>query len=235
MVDRKIVQNTSMILDDLIDGDFSALSREELTNFDFNKIKLALDYLVNNDNLSESKKLHYINNSWKIYYKRKPPTPEEFVTEAWIGPLAEHIYPRVKETFIRFMDPKQPYRDLILYPHMGWGKEMPLSSRIFIDENSYKEMGDIKLGDKVLTPKGTQTEVVAIYPQGVKDVYELEMDDGRVVRCGLNHLWHISYRRDENGEKIWENVETKFLIENMNKYEFEIPDYPVSDDPFKIS
>jgi len=234
MVDRKIVQNTSMILDDLIDGDFSALSREELTNFDFNKIKLALDYLVNNDNLSEAKKLHYINNSWKIYYKRKPPTPEEFVTEAWIGPLAEHIYPRVKETFIRFMDPKQPYRDLILYPHMGWGKSLYVLTPVYLNKDEYKMMGDIKVGDKVLTPKGTQSEVIGVFPQGVIDTYELEFDDGTTILCNNEHIWHVSYRKDENGEKIWENVETKFLIDNIDKYEFEIPKIEVNLDAKKI-
>jgi len=122
MSDIKIVQNTSVILDDLMAGDMSTLSREQLKNFDFNKIQLALDYLVNNENLSEAKKLHYIGNSWKIFYKRKPPTPEEFMTEEWIGPLAEHTYPRVKQTFLDFMNPTTPYRNLILYPHMGWGK-----------------------------------------------------------------------------------------------------------------
>lgn len=113
--------NTANILHDIIDGDVGLLSREELKNFDFDKIKIALDYLMTQPDLSEDKKAYFIQNSWKIFYKRKPPSPSEFMTEQWIGPMADHVYPRIKDTFIDFMDPTKPYRTLILYPHMGWG------------------------------------------------------------------------------------------------------------------
>jgi len=121
-MDRSDTSNTATILHDLIDGDLNLLSREELKYFDFEKIQLALDYLIQNPDLSEMQKAHFIENSWKIFYKIKPPTPEEFMTEKWIGPMADHVYPRVKETFINFMNSTKPYRTLILYPHIGWGK-----------------------------------------------------------------------------------------------------------------
>jgi hypothetical protein len=128
------VNDTANILHDLIDGDISLLTREELKNFDFEKIKIALDYLVNQPDLSEDKKAYFIQNSWKIFYKRKPPTPTEFMTEKWIGPMSDHVYPRVKDTFLNFMDPTKAYRTLILYPHMGWGKSyLAMFMSLFID------------------------------------------------------------------------------------------------------
>lgn len=126
--------NTANILHDIIDGDVGLLSREELKSFDFEKIKLALDYLITQPDLSEDKKAYFIQNSWKIFYKRQPPTIADFMTEKWIGPMADHVYPRVKDAFVDFMDPTKPYRTLILYPHMGWGKSyMAMFMSLYID------------------------------------------------------------------------------------------------------
>ena len=116
------IDNVSIILEDILASDFDALSRDEIKNLNFDKIEIALNYLIDNPKLSSTQKADFIANSWKIYYKTKPPTPEEFMTEEWIGPLADHIYPRVKKTFLDFMNPKQPYRSLILYPSVGYGK-----------------------------------------------------------------------------------------------------------------
>lgn len=72
-------------------------------------------------------------------------------------------------------------------------------------------MGELKVGDEVLTPTG-KAKVLEIYPQGIKDVYEITLLDGRKVKCGLNHLWKIY--NSKNNKVI---VNTKFLLENNLK------------------
>ena len=119
-VDPDILNNTQYILKDIIQGDNSAL--ENIKGLDLNTIKKALDFLTNNDSLDENQKLGLLQDSWKINYRAKPPTPEEFLSSKYLGPTADTLYPWVKKTFMEFMDPTAEYRNLILYPHIGWGK-----------------------------------------------------------------------------------------------------------------
>ena len=39
---------------------------------------------------------------------------------------------------------------------------------------------------------GNLYNVTGIFPQGVKDVYEITFRDGTKTRCGLEHLWRVS-------------------------------------------
>ncbi len=88
------------------------------------------------------------------------------------------------------------------------GYEQP-HSEIIMTPNGHTTMGDIKIGDKVCTPDGKIANVVDKFPQGVKNVYEVKLFDGRKVRCGLDHLWEIITYKGET--KI---VDTKFLLEH---------------------
>lgn len=216
--DPKVINNTQYILKDIIEGDTSIFS--ELGDVDMNQIKIALNFLLNNDKLSTTEKSGLLQDSWRVLYRAKPPTPEEFLTEKYLGPLANTIYPRIKKTFLEFMNPNKEYRNLILYPHIGWGKDQPLDSKVYISPSEYKDIKDIEIGDKVLSPDGSQTEVIAVTDWCEDEVYELEMDDGSKMKCGPHHLHNVSYRKDPNGNKIWENVETTFLIDHP-ELEFE--------------
>ena len=89
---------------------------------DISKIQTALDSIISNDNLNAKAKLDLLNNSWRVNYRLKPPTPEEFLTAKYLGPVAESIYPRVRKWFIEFMNDKEPYRDAVLYTYIGSGK-----------------------------------------------------------------------------------------------------------------
>lgn len=74
----------------------------------------------------------------------------------------------------------------------GTGKAQPLDSLVRV-KNGWKRMGDIQIGDKVITPKGHETEVMGVYPQGEKDIIRITFDDGRVVECCDEHLWNVSH------------------------------------------
>lgn len=128
------MSDLSLILKEIIEGDFSLLSREELKNFDLQKIESAILFLLKNEKLTDQQKVYLAENSWKIFYKRKPPTVQEFLTEAWIGPMSNYIYPYIKRILIEFMDPTKPYRNLILYPFFGFGKTyLAMLTSLYID------------------------------------------------------------------------------------------------------
>ena len=78
----------------------------------------------------------------------------------------------------------------LLYGPPGTGKAQPLYSKV-LTPTGFKLMGDMKLGDKVITPSGKIAEVAGLYPQGIKEVYELYFDDGSTCRCSEDHLWEV--------------------------------------------
>lgn len=69
----------------------------------------------------------------------------------------------------------------------GGGKAQPLDAKVYTP-SGYKLMGDLSVGDKVLSSGGV-TEVVAIHPQGKEGIYKLTFNDGAVTRVTKGHLW----------------------------------------------
>lgn len=70
------------------------------------------------------------------------------------------------------------------------GNAAPLRSLI-ATPTGWKRMGDIKVGDEVLTPFGTVTTVTGVYPRGVRPVYRLTLRDGSSAESCNEHLWPI--------------------------------------------
>ena len=72
----------------------------------------------------------------------------------------------------------------------GSGKEQPVSSIVQCPEGE-RTIGELKVDDYVIGKNGKKTKVTGIYPQGVKDVYEITFSDGFSAKCGLDHLWTV--------------------------------------------
>ena len=81
--------------------------------------------------------------------------------------------------------------------NLGGGKLQPLDSKI-LTPSGWQTMGDMKVGSKVMTPFDGIATVIAVFPQGVKDVYELTTLDGRKCECGLEHLWTVRTPKQVN-------------------------------------
>jgi hypothetical protein len=119
-IEKEILENIPALID-LLQGDMSVY-REHLKDIDFSKIETAIEFILNNEKLSDSQKTGIITNSWRINYRERPPTPEEFLTNKYIGRMSESLYPRVKKWFLEFFDETKPYRNAVLYPFIGAGK-----------------------------------------------------------------------------------------------------------------
>ena len=74
-------------------------------------------------------------------------------------------------------------------------KAHPYDTKVYTYEG-IKKWGDIKIGDKLIGTDGNPTTVIDIPFDGVTDVYELTLKDGRKVRASGNHKWNII---DTNG------------------------------------
>ena len=71
----------------------------------------------------------------------------------------------------------------------GAGKALPNSTLIPMFDGSWKKVGDVRVGDKLIDRHGKATKVLQIYPQGLKKVYKITFKDGREALCNDEHLW----------------------------------------------
>lgn len=78
---------------------------------------------------------------------------------------------------------------------VGLGKSAPLDEPV-LTPDGWKPMGDIKVGDKVIGRDGLPTEVLGVFPQGVKPAYRVTFNDGASTRCCDEHLWYTSTETD---------------------------------------
>lgn len=71
---------------------------------------------------------------------------------------------------------------------VGTGKAQPLDVKI-ITPDGWKLMGDIRVGDQVITKTGETTTVEVVFPQGEKEIFRVVFSDGSSTECCDEHLW----------------------------------------------
>lgn len=91
----------------------------------------------------------------------------------------------------------------------GQALAQPLSAKV-LTPTGWCLMGDLKVGDLVIGQNGKPTRVLAVYPQGKKDIFKVTTSDGAFTRCTGEHLWltRTQYQR---------NASTKFIQRNPGK------------------
>ncbi|QCW23177.1 terminase large subunit [Vibrio phage USC-1] len=92
------------------------------------------------------------------------------------------------------------------------GKELSVDAKVKT-MNGWVRNGDLKPGDVVLASDGSPVKVKRIYPQGVKPLYWVTMEDGRRVKAGLDHLWKVF----DYGQEAWKVSSTKELMVGLCK------------------
>jgi intein/homing endonuclease len=122
---------------------------------------------------------------------------------------------------------------------------------LVLTPNGWRKIGDLCSGDLVIGSEGLPIEVEGIFPQGEKEVWEIEFNDGTSVRCSPDHLWTVDYwtngsrkleRRQEHrritktarelsevglyqklGSKIGKNGRAKYALPSIEPVEFKAP------------
>ncbi len=92
------------------------------------------------------------------------------------------------------------------------GKGQPLDSIVWTPQGP-KTMGEIQIGDKVCTENGI-SNIVGIYPQGKKQIYEIKFADGDTCKCDIDHLWEVKAQQRNKSEIL----STKQLLEYGLRY-----------------
>ena len=74
----KQVNELKYIIKDILSGDQKAARDERYSYLNFKQIKTAIEWIQNNS-FDESLQNLLISQPWRLVYKIKPPTPEEFL------------------------------------------------------------------------------------------------------------------------------------------------------------
>jgi ATP-dependent Clp protease ATP-binding subunit ClpA len=117
-------------------------------------------------------------------------------------------------------NPTKPIGSFLFTGTTGTGKAQPLYSKIKTPDG-WTTMGEISVGDLVSTPDGKTSSVLALFPQGNRDVYEITFADGRKARSCKEHLWNVYNKHWRNK---WKTIplEEVIRLKNETKAEYYI-------------
>lgn len=88
----------------------------------------------------------------------------------------------------------------------GSGKGLYSTTKVLkFDEESniksnYITIKEIQIGDQIYTRDGKLTRVIGKYPQGSKQIWEVELANGQIIECDSSHLWIVT-RTTHGGTK----------------------------------
>lgn len=81
------------------------------------------------------------------------------------------------------------------------GKALPLYTKV-LTPTGFTLLGDLKVGDKVISDTGKPVKVTGVFPQGRKEIYEMTFTEtGKcptktIVECCKDHLWAVRTEKD---------------------------------------
>lgn len=71
---------------------------------------------------------------------------------------------------------------------MGTGKAQPKSCKV-LTPTGWREIGGLRVGDDIFASDGSLTVVTGVYPQGIRPVFKVTMNDRASTLCCDEHLW----------------------------------------------
>lgn len=117
-----ILENAKALTTDLLYGDEKVNEREDFLSLSPDEIKQAIQLISDNKYFNDDTKKYLLANTWRINYKIRPPTIQEFLTEEWLGEFAKDVHYYLKDAICELFNPHSSYRNLIFYYPIGAGK-----------------------------------------------------------------------------------------------------------------
>jgi phosphate starvation-inducible protein PhoH and related proteins len=105
------------------------------------------------------------------------------------------------------------------------GRAQPYDSQV-LTPKGFRPLGGLEVGDLVIGSNGLPTPVLGIHPQGRKEIFRLQAQDGASTRCCGEHLWAVTTREDRRRGRPHRVVETREMIGRLGSahtHRFELP------------
>ena len=116
----------------------------------------------------------------------------------------------------------------ILVLHRRAGKAQPLTAKV-LTPIGFITMGEVKVGQEVLTPKGTTAKVTGVFPQPKQQIYRITLQDGSQTRSTGEHLWKISFANRRRSDGIYNTLYLKEFLERESKRKLKNKSRPLID------
>jgi predicted ribonuclease YlaK len=124
-------------------------------------------------------------------------------------------------------------RILLSRPIQPMGKDLgflpgpqPLDAKI-LTPDGWTTMGELKVGQQVISRDGFPTKITGIYPKGLKAVYKVITTDDRETECCEDHLWYTETAENRKRKKTGSVKNTKEIIltikDKNNKINHRLP------------
>jgi len=113
-------EDSQFIIKDALSADPKAI--QLVQGIDFTEMKQVLKVIFADPSLRPADRIASMENIWRLIYRVKPPSIQDFLTPEWLGPTAGDLYPHVIQNLCEFGDCKSTKRHLILATSIGTGK-----------------------------------------------------------------------------------------------------------------
>jgi phosphate starvation-inducible protein PhoH and related proteins len=163
------------------------------------------------------------------------------------GTLSEKIDPYLRplyDALYEMMDAEQigrlMERGTIEVAPLGYmrGRAQPLHSPV-LTPWGFRPIGSLQVGDLVIGSNGLPTPVLGVYPQGRKEVFRVQAQDGASTLCCGEHLWAVTTRHDRLRGRPHRILETREMVGRLraaHAHRFELPrvSHPVEFEPQNV-
>lgn len=136
-------------------------------------------------------------------------------------------FPKQREFLEQYplIKPSYHLKGLLLDAAVGSGKAMPLNTQVKVP-GGWKRLGDLKIGDQVIGPKGNVANITGYFPQGVTESFRFTFEDGRTAESHPLHLWEVAEAGvDEQGNAVGQTyvTTTKDIVNHFDQFSYHIP------------
>lgn len=98
----------------------------------------------------------------------------------------------------------------------GMGKAQPLDAKV-LTPTGWLTMGEIAVGQDLASPDGRPSKVLAVHPQGEREVFRFTLSDGRSTECCAEHLWRVFHRKWAQPRVLQTSAIATLLCDPNNK------------------
>jgi phosphate starvation-inducible PhoH-like protein len=104
------------------------------------------------------------------------------------------------------------------------GRAQPVSTPV-LTPGGFRPIGDLRVGDLVVGSDGCPTAVLGVYPQGCKEIFRVESQDGASTLCCGEHLWQVRTPDDRRRgkQRVVETREMIGRLRQVHQHRFELP------------
>ncbi len=105
------------------------------------------------------------------------------------------------------------------------GRAQPVDRQV-MTPTGWQAIGTLRVGDLVTGSDGRPTPVLGVYPQGRRDVFRLQAQDGASTLCCAEHLWTVRTPDDRRRGKSGRTLRTDEMVGRLraaHQHRFELP------------